>query len=269
MAENGLAGLQAWLQDRVIAGTWQTTGDADTEVVSSAILSAEERVSVYAQSYVRRLAECLRTEFPVLRSLIGDQVFDLFAGGYLSTRPPASYSLYDLGAGFPDYLEATRPYPRSGPGTMEALPASLTRLERACAVAERASGVEDANGPPLDPLALMAGPDARLSTPPSLVLLRLDFDFTATFASPRDGRRPPLPEPSETLVAVARAQYRVRLHNLEPWAFAWLEALGTAGDLNAANEAARRAADDQDVLARVLTWLPSAAAAGFILSAKT
>ena len=55
-------------------------------------LPADDRLDIYARSYVMRLAECLRAEFPVLRALIGEPVFDLFSGGYLSARPPSSPS---------------------------------------------------------------------------------------------------------------------------------------------------------------------------------
>jgi hypothetical protein len=260
MTEPGLDGLQAWLQDRVV---WQSESDDDEHnVVSSAALPARERIGIYASSYVQRLAECLRAEFPVLRSLIGDQVFNLFAGGYLSARPSRSPSLYDLGAGFADYLEATRPTPHSGPGTMEALPASLARLERARAVSERAGGVEDRASGPFEALTVIADPGARLLTPASLVLLRLDFDFGPTLAWPRDGTRPPIPEPCETLVAVARARYRVQVHPLEPWAFAWLEALAAHdGDVHAATSVSGH----RTILARLLPWLPMAANAGFVM----
>jgi hypothetical protein len=260
--------LQAWLQDRVIAGTWATADDGTARdvVVGSDALPAEARIGIYAQSYVQRLAECLRTEFPALRALIGDQVFSLFVGGYLSARPPRSFTLYDLGAGFPDYLEATRPLPHSGPGTDEALPASLARLERAMAEAIRARGVEDARPPP-DVPTLLHDPAARLYLPDSLRLLQLDFDFSATLATLRDGQRPELPVPQDCRVAVARSRYRVRVHRLEAWQFAWLSALGErAGDVQAATKVATGAGLDGTgaVLAALLIWLPLAFEAGFV-----
>ena len=107
---SGLGTLQTWLLGRITAGLWAPGevafegASAEAMIRSSNVLSADERLGIYAASYVSRLAECLRAEFPVLRLLVGDQVFNLFAGGYLSARRPSSYSLYDLGAGFPDYL---------------------------------------------------------------------------------------------------------------------------------------------------------------------
>lgn len=261
MPEQGLAGLQAWLFARVTAGVWgqhcgaqhRGPGDIDAaEVIrGSPALSADDRLDIYARSYVLRLAECLRAEFPVLRALIGEQVFGLFAGGYLSARPPSSPSLYDLGAGFPGYLDATRPQPHSGPGTLEALPASLARLERAISVSSRARGPEafdDGGG--LDVTALIHDPSIRLRTPESLKLLRLDFDFTAALASARAGRRPDPPPARESLVAVARRRYEVRVHRLDPLVFAWLEALRDSDGRirDAARKACAAARLDQDAV---------------------
>lgn len=269
-----LATLQAWLQHRVTAGPWQPGDigggpDATRIVAASPMLSAEDRIGIYARSYVQRLVECLRVEFPVLRALIGDQVFDLFVGGYLSAHPPTSYSLYDLGAGFADYLAATCPNPHPGRGTPEALPASLARLERALAEAERAAGVENDSPThhPFDVVGLLRQPDARLASPPSVKLLCLDFDFAPTLAELHAGRRPPLPTPRECFVAVARARYRVRTHTLEPWQYAWLMALGdNDGRVTAACHAVAAGTNREAsaVLGQLLIWLPLAIEAGFI-----
>jgi hypothetical protein len=274
--ERDLAGLQAWLLTRITAGAWgqgviATDGVVAGDIVrGSAALPADERLDIYARSYVLRLAECLRAEFPVLRALVGAPTFDLFAGGYLSWRPPSSPSLYDLGAGFPEYLDATRPQPSSGPGTLEALPASLARVERAVAESSRARGPEATGGPDvLDLAALMHDPGFRLRTPDSLRLLRLDFDFTDAFESERAGRRPQPPEPGDARVAVARSNYRVRIHPLDPLLFAWLEALPDCDGV--VLEAARRAgaAVGEQAEAAIASILASAVRAidsGFVVA---
>src|SRR5687768_2285243 len=79
VAEPALPALQRWLQDRILAGG---AGAAD-HVAGDARLSAAERVGIYAQAYRTRLLDTLRDEFPALRLLVGDTVFDLFAEGFL------------------------------------------------------------------------------------------------------------------------------------------------------------------------------------------
>jgi hypothetical protein len=271
-AAPGLAQLQAWLQARVTAGVWDLPEDpaggplAAEVVAGSGPLAPRARLEIYAKSYVLRLAECLRAEFPVLAAMIGPEVFNLFAGAYLGARPSRSPTLYDLGAGFADYLAATRP-PDEGAGALTALPADLARLERAIAEAGRAQGLEgEPPAPPLDAAALLFQPGVRLRTPATLRLLALRFDFSAALAAQRAGERPAPPLPSPTLVAVARRRYAVRAHRLEPWAFAWLGAVAAGADLQAATAAAAEASGrpTRELLATLLFWLPTAADAGFV-----
>ncbi len=266
-----LAGLQAWLQGRVTAGVWDLPEDpaagplAGEVVVGSGPLPPRARLAIYAKSYVLRLAECLRAEFPVLAAMIGDEVFNLFAGAYLGARPSRSPSLYDLGAGFADYLAATRP--PGAAGALAALPADLARLERAIAESGRAAGLEhEPPAPPLDAAMLLFQPEARLRMPGTLRLLALGFDFTGALAAHRAGRRPTPPPAATTWVAVARRRYRVRAHVLEPWAFAWLGALQGGDDLQGATAAAAAATGrpTRELLASLLFWLPTAADAGFV-----
>lgn len=267
----GLADLQRWLQGRVTAGVWdlpEDTGDgplAAEVVAGSGALAPRARLAIYAKSYVLRLAECLRAEFPVLAAMIGPEVFNLFAGAYLGARPSRSASLYDLGAGFADYLAATRP--AGSVGALAALPADLARLERAIAESGRAAGLEGLSAaPPLDPATLLFQPAARLTTPATLRLLALGFDFTDALAAHRAGARPVPPPSRPTLVAVARRRYLVRTHGLEPWAFAWLRATAAGADVQAATSAAAETSQTppSEVLARLLVWLPAAAEAGFV-----
>lgn len=252
LAQTRLEELQAWLLAQVSGGTWGAPEGAEEVVVSSNVLSAEDRLGIYARSYVARLAECLKAEFPVLKALVGESVFNLFAGGYLSAHRPWSYSLYDLGAGFPGYLEASRPKPHTGPGTLDALPASLARLERAMAEAHRAEGPETSGG--LDAAHLLIDPTIPLRTPDTLRVLRLDFDLLPTLAEGHANRRPDPPAPGKHLVAVARNHWRVRVHPLEPWAFTWLERLEATGEAEIGDP-------------RLLTWLPRAAEAGLVVRA--
>jgi hypothetical protein len=91
------------------------------------------RLGIYASGYIMRLLECLRADFPTLRRLMGEPLFDFFAKSYIWAHPSTSPSLFDLGAGFPDFLARTQ-----RPGTADGgadsalrLPIDLARLERA------------------------------------------------------------------------------------------------------------------------------------------
>lgn len=261
-----LTGEGAWAERLAAARDAHGIGVRDA-VAGSNRLTPEERLSVYARGYVLRFLECLRAEFPVLHRLVGDQVFDLFAIGYIEMRPSHSYTLYDLGAGFADFLEATRP-PGCTPGALEALPASLARLERARAEAHRARGLEDSPDEAMPAsVALLLTPGACLRTPDTVRLLRLDFDFLPTLAAAANEKRPDMPDARETLVAVSRRHYRVVTQPLTPSRFAWLEALGPDGaDVQGAVVRAAEASGQSvgATTADLFLWMPIAAQAGLV-----
>ena len=93
MAEPALPALQHWLQECILAG-----GAAGARTVAGdGRLSAGERVAIYAEAYRARLLETLRDEYPALRLLVGDTVFDLFAQGFLAAISAAPFQPLRLG----------------------------------------------------------------------------------------------------------------------------------------------------------------------------
>ena len=247
------------MQQAILAGSHADTG---AHVCSDERLSAEGRIAIYVQSYRQRLLECLRTEYPLLAALAGPTAFDLFAQGYIAAHPSHSYTLYDFGARFADYLERSRP--QGPPDAVEAIPAALARIERAQAEVLRARGVEYTAGvsdaAQLDPA--IAGILGRrvYCRPDSVRLLSLPFDFTATLAAAARREPPRLPELGATLLSVVRVSYRVECFALEEWQYAWLLGLPTV-------EAAPRFAATsvpQRIDAQVAAWLPWASRYGLV-----
>jgi hypothetical protein len=260
-----LADLQQWMLGAIVAGA-AGPDSVRERIEGDARLGPEGRFAIYAGGYRSRLLESLQNEYPALRRLVGDTVFELFARGYIAAHPPRHFSLYDYGARFAGHLEATRP---AGGGPLAGLPAAVARLERARAEVQRAEGTErhDRSWLPAE-VALLPG--LRLRLPDSVRLLRLDFDLLPLIEASEDGGEAAVPEPGETLVAVVRSAYHVRQHRLEPWRHAWLEALGTGGGdayAAAAAAAARSGRDGGALLADLALWLPVAASLGLVTSA--
>lgn len=261
MPEAALPSLQRWLQDCILAGA---AGDGATAyVLGDDRLSAAGRIDIYAEAYRARLLETLRDEYPALRLLVGDTVFDLFAQGYLEAAPPADFSLYALGAGFAGHLAATCP---PGADGMLRLPAELARLERARAEVQRASGTESV---PASTIAADAAllPGTRLRLPDSVRLLRLRWDFRALIEAADAKGQAVVPEARDSPTAVARSRYRIGVHILGPARFAFLEALGADGaDVHAAAAQAARLAGRSAgaLIAELALWLPEAAALGLV-----
>ena len=260
-----LAALQAWMLDGITTGAGREA--VRERIAGDDRLGPEGRFAIYAGGYRSRLLETLRDEYPALRLLVGETVFDLFAEGYIAARPPRHFSLYDYGAGFADHLEATRP--GEGGGPLSALPAAVARCERARAEVGRAEGVERYPGPPLLADAAML-PGLRLKLPDSVRLLRLGFDVVGLIGAAERAEKAVVPEARETLIAVARSGYRVQLHRLEPWRHAWLEALGPQGvEVHHAAAVAAKASgrDSGALLADLVLWIGPASAAGLVLPA--
>lgn len=281
MPEVELGVLQRWMLSAVTTPGGVAEGvrvardrygfDVVDAVKGSNRLSAHERLGIYARGYVLRLLECLRAEFPILRALVGDQVFEMFASSYVWTRPSRTPSLYDLGAGFADFLQTTRPPSGRQPGTIEALPAELAMLERARAEAYRARGLEnDRAHHGADAFTLMLS-GAPLHVPESARLLALEFNFAAAIAAVQRGERPDVPAAKPTCYGVARSRYRVSTQVLPPWQFEFLRACGAAGlPLHNACDAAACASgrDAAELWAELLLWLPAAFEAGLVTLKK-
>ncbi len=277
MAEPDLGVLQRWMLSAVTTPGGVREGvrigrerhglEVGEAVRGSNRLSAEARLDIYARGYLMRLLECLRAEFPILLALVGDQVFEMFATSYVWGRPPQSTSLYDLGAGFAAFLEATRPPSGSGPGSIEALPASLATLERARAEVWRARGLENEPAHHAAEAFTLMISGTSMCLPDSVRLLRLAFDFADAIAAANRGERPEVPRAAETLYAIARSRYRVRTHVLQPWQFELLRGCAKAEvPLQAASEHAAHATGREpgQVWADLLVWLPAALDAGLV-----
>jgi len=274
MPEPVLRETQAWLMSRILAPCAEDARLASM-VRQDHGASARARLAIYAGGYLQRLTECLRAEFPALRALVGDQVFDLFARGYLAARPSRSYSLYDLGAGFAEHLDATAPPPDPAE-PYDRLPCELARLERARVESHRAAGPEDDPAQAaLDPVDLFMTPGARVRIPATVRLLNLSFDLIGSLAATDRGERPGLPEIGPVFCAIARSRYRVRAHALTPAQFAFLQACTGGRDVQSALAEAARTADlsvgvlSVGVLwADLLPWTPWAIEAGLVAPAK-
>ena len=106
---------------------------AERVVTRSRALTAIERLEIYNRAYFGRLLECLREEFSVLATALGNDIFDAFAVGYLQSHPSQCYTLGRLGEKFPDFLAETRPPSApadEGKATWPEFMIDLARLER-------------------------------------------------------------------------------------------------------------------------------------------
>jgi hypothetical protein len=280
MTEQSLALIQQWMKsviterghfvEKLESAAQQHGLPAEEVVAEKRGLSARERLSIYTSGYVARLLECMRADFPVLRRFTGDAVFDAFARAYIVTEPPHSPSLFDLGAGFAQFLNETKP--AAGAGEMNTedemnvlldLPAEIARFERARTEVMRAHGIENDPHPSFSPLDVLSS-DLKLQTTPCLRLLELKFSLIDFFQEDREESAQP--DVRRSFVAISRSDYRINAMEIERWQFAFLRACERAVS---AHIASRRAAEESgteasSVLANLVLWLPVAIQSGFL-----
>jgi hypothetical protein len=233
-------------------------------------LSAHKRLSIYTSGYVLRLLDCMRADFPALRNFAGDAVFDAFAKAYIVSEPPQAYSLFDLSAGFPGFLEETKPENSQLGAELSALldmPPELARLERARTEVMRARGTENDSfkTEPFSPLAIFSE-DVRLEATPCLRLLELKFPLVDFLRRVDEGERPEPPLARISFAALGRSNYRLHMEEVTHWQFVFLKACEQPLSLyTAAQRAALESGKEPAaVLAELVVWLPVAIGLGFL-----
>ncbi len=235
-------------------------GELECVVTRSRLLTAADRVAIYGRAYHARLTECLEAEFRVLRQALGDDLFGMFARAYLSNCPSQSYTLANLGKGFPGYLHDTRPAgsPERKEETWPDFIIDLARFERAFSEVYDGAGAE--RGPMLSPQGLrtlLAGSDrqVRLMPTPSLRLLAFRYPVHDYFDAARRGREAELPAPAETFVAMNRRDYVVTVVELSPAQYALLSELLEGRTVGQSLRRAAVASDQQQqLIACIESW---------------
>lgn len=248
----------------------------DEVVMSSRALTGIQRLEIYANAYYARLLECLREEFPGVRHAAGDEAFDAFAFGYLQERPSTSYTLSQLGAGFPEYLAAT--HPERAPGeddesfaTWSEFLVELTTLERVYSEVFDGPGVEGQTLLDAAELAAISPEDwakARLIPVCCLRLIELRFPAHEYLTALKLNQEPSPPLPVETYLAVMRRDYVIRRIPLSRLQFTMLAALANGIPVGKAITQVAQEFDGRvDELAGSLrNWFAEWTAAGFFQS---
>lgn len=199
-----LRSLQAWMQSALIAPRTVRASDVDATLKPSNRLSAAERLAIYQRSYISRLKACLAEQFPASSHALGPDLFDQFARVYLAETPSDSYTLYELGRRFPDYLNQTRPdadAPEADQEPWASFMVDLARYERQLFVLFDAPGHEGKPWPTADT------PDEALCLQPCFALGQYRFEVAQYYHQVTGDSSPTLPPMHRCHVAITRFNY--------------------------------------------------------------
>lgn len=286
MNKPGIAQLQRWMKEVITtqgalpyklqrAEHLYQLNEKDV-VADTRNVSIYSRINVYTSGYVMRLLECIEADFPVLHKFVGDEVFGHFAKASLMCSPSTSYSLYDLGNTFIQFLEATRPKNTVLPAEQSILlelPIEIAKAERARHEALRAKGTENMTGTDTELFPgdiLFNAHQVTVSHPPCLRLLELKFPVKQFFEKIEEEGVYETPQPRQTFLAVSRTNYRPTMEELEEWQYLFLkncEAQSVLTDV--INETARLTdIAPSTLLADLCIWLPIFQEKGFVILAN-
>lgn len=273
MSDNTTTALQYWLSE-VITGSGSLTQklnqvrtkyrvDENDVVVQSKNIPVYSRLHVYTSGYLMRLKECLAADFPILKAFLGDEVFNRFADAAILHSPSESYSLYDLGSNFINFLTNSRPNDPNLPDEIQSmldLPLEIAKTERARQEVMRARGTEHLPHRYLSAAdVLFSAHQLVLKFPDSVRLLELQFDIKPLIEAVNKGFDFETPARGQSYLGINRIAYRVHMHQLEAWQYHFLSTCNTIS----INEAAEFTASTSsmplsEMLARLSIWLPVA-----------
>lgn len=239
-----LADLQAWFFASLVDPA-RAEAEVDARLTDSPRQPARARLAIYQRSYILRLQKCLIEQFPALCHALGEELLVDFAREYLRARPSKSHSLYHLGDGFADWLEANRPDADAPEQEREPwidFMVDLARYEHTLFSLYDAPGHEGQPwpGPECD--------DDRLVLQPCFALTRARYPVAWYYHEVSQGRAPELPPRRDSYVAIARRDYLARSFPITAAHYELLQALQRGHDLPAAiaEVAARRGRSVED-----------------------
>lgn len=238
-------------------------------VQDNEIAGITNRLSVYTNGYVMRLLECLGADYTVVQQFTGKEAFRSFAAAYLQWKPSSSFTLYDLGKSFPEFLEKSRPPVPDLPHEQDLLfrlPAALATLERARQEAILDIGTEQDDPQTEADIAPLFFYGLTVAAPLCLRLLTLPFPVLPVYEALQAGTDYILPSFQTTYMAVSRKNYRLVMEEIPEWQYQFLGFCLEAIDLSAAIQltAGSTGIAPDVLLADLYIWLPLLQQRGYI-----
>ena len=229
-ALDALDALQRWMLSTLTAPRAIDAARIDDVFLPAARIDAAASLAIYQRSYILRLRQCLAEQFPATRHALGAALFNDFADEYLRDCPSNSYTLYDLGLRFSDWIERNRPDRDAAPEAREHwidFMVDLAHYECALFQLFDAPGHEG-DWPQVDV------DDASLALQPCLRLATYRYPVAAYYYEVRAGRAASLPPQAPSTMAILRRGLQTATYPVTPLHFRFLQALQRGDTIAAA-----------------------------------
>jgi hypothetical protein len=167
-------------------------------------LNSAQCLAIYQRSYYARLLSCMSEQFPALCYCLGRDVFNDFATKYLTECASNSYTLYELGRRFPQYLQDTRPDKDLSDNQKQTWISFMIDL---ASFEFEVFSLFDAHGNKESELANLDTPDEDLVLQQCFKLENYQFDVAEYYHSVRHKKDISLPPLSDTTLALVRKDF--------------------------------------------------------------
>lgn len=98
--------IQRRFQRRILGGGQTVLEHLRDPAGGDAVL----RLDIYANAYRLRLLECMGKDFPGLKALAGEDLFNELGNRYIATHPSRHFNIRWYGSGLAEFLARTPPY---------------------------------------------------------------------------------------------------------------------------------------------------------------
>jgi hypothetical protein len=231
----GLSEIQEFMgvairQPRPLAGIADIARDTPAIVAGNERLSPVEQLDIYREQFWLRHVGALEEDYRTLAHVLGEDGFRALCEAYLAACPPDSFTLRDLGARLPSFVERTQPW------ADDALVVDLSRYEWAFVEA-----FDAADAPPLDAQAIAAASEddwarAKIELAPSLQRVCARHPVDLLRAAVQKGEDAPRPAEKDVCLVVWRGPDAMKYIDVEPGAYALLARLAVGEPLASACE---------------------------------
>jgi hypothetical protein len=166
-------------------------GDAARLSLRQGAIAPDRQLAIYQNAYVLRLAEALRSNYPALHQLLGDDDFDMLAHRYVVQHPSDAASIRWFGERVAEFMLHEKPF------ALCPAMSDLARFEWALRHTVDAADAERITFEFMQQVAAEQWGMMTFDLHPSLTVLKLEWNAPAIWKALTNDHEPPSPE-SET-----------------------------------------------------------------------